>query len=102
MGLFSFFPTENYYGYGAVRLAVSHLEIKSGQDMDEHTGFIELGLSVYYKKMQNVVPLFAKNRTSNQFILQKIALLLVGCASHRYQLAVRQVKSDDEDGTGAV
>lgn len=102
VGLFSSPPAEKDYGQSAICLSPSPLDHGSRQDADEHNEFIEIAVSVRSNSHHNMVELIVVKRSISRCIGRKINLFLDRCASHRYQLAVRQAMLDDEDATGAA
>ncbi|KAG3119549.1 hypothetical protein PI124_g15683 [Phytophthora idaei] len=68
-------------------LAVSPLQDGS-QDADAHIKLFDGVFDVYNKKLDMVAFVIGDNCSSNQSIATKLGVPLVGCASHRVNLAV--------------
>lgn len=76
---------------------MSPFEDKTSQNVNEHITFIEFVLGIYSLTMGNVVALVADNRSTIKSIARKLNRQLIGCACHRYQLAVQNVIAEDGD-----
>ncbi|RLN73028.1 hypothetical protein BBJ28_00019614 [Nothophytophthora sp. Chile5] len=77
---------------GALRLqllALSPLEDGS-QNADAHIKFFDGVLGVYNKTLDMVAFIVGDNCSTNQSIATKLGVPLVGCASHRFNLAVNR------------
>jgi len=70
-------------------LAVSPLEEEEDQSAESHIAFIYDTLELYKKKIVNVVFLVADNCNTNRCISDTLKIPMVGCASHRLNLAVK-------------
>ena len=56
----------------------------------EHTTFIEFTLAVFGKSKDAVSFIVGDNENMNKSIAKKIGVPLIGCYSHRLNLAVRK------------
>ena len=63
----------------------------------DNVKFISCILDVYKKTLENVICLVGDNCNTNKALSNKVQKPLVGCASHRYNLAMKFVFSNDED-----
>ncbi|KAG3110989.1 hypothetical protein PI124_g1262 [Phytophthora idaei] len=70
-------------------LALSPI-VEGSQDAEVHTDMFKRVLELYNKDITMVAFLVADNCSSNQRIATLLELPLVGCASHRYNLAVNR------------
>ncbi|KAG3173717.1 hypothetical protein C6341_g9963 [Phytophthora cactorum] len=70
-------------------LAVSPLDDGS-QDADAHIKLFDCVLDVYNKTLDMVAFIVGDNCSTNQSITTKLDVPLVGCASHRFNLAVNK------------
>ncbi|KAF1790190.1 Ribonuclease H-like domain [Phytophthora cactorum] len=76
-------------------LAVSPLQ-DGPQGADAHTKLFDGVLDVYNKKLDMVAFVIGDNCSTNQSIATKLGVPLVGCASHRFKLAVNRYISEYE------
>jgi hypothetical protein len=76
-------------------LAISPME--DGLTADAHIEYLEAILDVYDKRLSMIKFLVADNCSTNKSIATKLGVPLVGCASHRFNLAVTRVISESED-----
>ncbi|KAG3117837.1 hypothetical protein PI125_g3415 [Phytophthora idaei] len=77
-------------------LAVSPLDERS-QDADAHIALLCNVLAVYNKTIDMILFLVADNCSTNHSIVNKLGIQLVGCASHRFNLAVKKFLTEHED-----
>lgn len=96
VAVFATYPNENASGYLAACLAMSPLEDETTHSAEEHVEFLRFVLSVFGKDVSNVVALIADNCNVNRSISTKMGVPLIGCASHRFQLAVKEILKEDE------
>ncbi|RLN60155.1 hypothetical protein BBJ28_00014322 [Nothophytophthora sp. Chile5] len=76
-------------------LGVSPLD-EGSQDVDAHIRLMSNVLSVYNETMEIVCFLVADNCTTNKSIALKLGVPLVGCASHRFNLAANKFYAEFE------
>eukprot|EP00644_Phytophthora_capsici_P002948 jgi/Phyca11/103032/e_gw1.7.895.1 len=76
-------------------LAVSPLD-DGLQDADVHIKLFDGVLDVYNKTLDMVAFIVGDNCSTNQSIATKLGVPLVGCASHRFNLAVNKYLADYE------
>ncbi|ETO67628.1 hypothetical protein F444_15470 [Phytophthora nicotianae P1976] len=66
------------------------------QDADAHIGFFRNVLAVYNKTVYMIVFMIADNCNIDRRIATKLGVPLVGCASHRFNLAVKKFLTEHE------
>ncbi|OWY98843.1 hypothetical protein PHMEG_00030283, partial [Phytophthora megakarya] len=76
-------------------LGLSPLEDES-QTADTHIKMILVVIGVYNKKGAMVLFLVGNNCVTNRAIATKMVVLLVGCASHRFNLSVKKLLTAHE------
>lgn len=64
---------------------------EDSQDADQHKEYFEFVLDLYGRSFKNVVVLLGDNCSTNQSFARKVNTPLVGCASHRFNLAVHDI-----------
>lgn len=74
---------------------VSPLE-EGRQDVDAHIQRLSNALGVYNKTIETVRFLVADNSSNNKVIAFKLAIPLIECASHRFNLAVKKLYGEYE------
>jgi hypothetical protein len=77
-------------------LGVSPLE-EGQQDADAHIRLMSSVLAVYNKTIDMARFLVADNCATNKSIATNLGIPLVGCASHRFNLAANKLYADSED-----
>lgn len=102
VAVFATFPDKTETGFKEICLALSPMENEETQDANEHITFLHFVLSIFQKTMVNVVALIGDNCSVNQSISAKLGIPLIGCASHRFQLAVQEILKDYEVVIGEV
>lgn len=91
IALFACYPTDSDPGYSTVLLAFSPLCDETQLTAQAHYDFIAWVLdSVYNKSMDNVVAIIGDNCEVNKAMCNLAGLPLIGCASHRFNLAVKK------------
>jgi hypothetical protein len=75
-------------------LALAPLITEEELGAQQHIEFIEATLALYSKTLSNVVVLIADNCNTNRKISNNLAIPLLGCASHRFNLAVNKWIND--------
>ncbi|KAG2879836.1 hypothetical protein PC128_g25471 [Phytophthora cactorum] len=71
--------------------------MEDGQTADAHIEFIESILAVYDKALSMIKFIVADNCTTNRSVETKLDVPLIGCASHRFNLAMIRFLSDSEN-----
>jgi hypothetical protein len=90
VGLFGIYYTI-HKARNLVLLAFSPFEDRTTQNADAHIGFFKDVLDLYSKSVKNVLFLSGDNCNTNRKIASDLDLPLVGCASHRLNLAVNDL-----------
>jgi hypothetical protein len=75
-------------------LALASLITEEELGAQQHIEFLEATLALYSKALSNVVFLIAKNCNTNRKISNYLAIPLLGCASHHFNLEVNKWISD--------
>jgi hypothetical protein len=70
-------------------LAFSHFLDESSQTAAEHIAFFDMVMDQYELEMDNLVALVCDNTEPNKAISRRIAIPMIGCAAHRFNLAVK-------------
>ena len=96
LAVFASFPAPNKRGYEMRLLTMSPMGDESRLDAEEHYQFISFTLSLYNKSWKNVCCLIGDNVSTNKCLSTKAKVPFIGCASHRFNLAVRALLQDDE------
>ncbi len=71
--------------------------MQDGQTTDEHIGFLSRTLALYDKTLAMIRFIVVDNCATNQCVATQLGVPLIGCASHRFNLAVNCVISDYQD-----
>ena len=66
-------------------------------DTQQHIEFLTYVLDIYGKSWKNVVCLVGENCSTNKSLSTKCEIPLIGCCSHRFNLAVVGVLSEEDD-----
>eukprot|EP00644_Phytophthora_capsici_P002764 jgi/Phyca11/124924/e_gw1.55.228.1 len=86
-----------YHGSdGLCERLVGLAPMKDGQSADAHIEFIDAILDVYGKTLAMVKFVVADNCTTNKSVATKLDVPLIGCASHRFNLAMVRFLSNHE------
>lgn len=97
MGMFATFPSDNKDGFKKLLLAFSPFEDETSQNSDQHIQFCNFVLTLYNKTLDNVVALIGDNCSTNKAFARKADRKFVGCYSHRFNLAVKDVLNESKD-----
>ena len=84
-------------GYAKVLLTIAPLGEGVSFTAKDHYDFVTYVLNVYHKTWENVVCLVGDNCNTNKALATIAKRPLVGCASHRFNLAVKDVLKDYHD-----
>lgn len=96
LGVFASFTAHNENGYSTRLLGFSPMGDETTLDADEHVGYLSYVLELFGYSFENVVALIGDNCNTNKSIANKLSLPLIGCASHRFNLAVQDILSEHE------
>ena len=88
VGVFAIYPAANTQGYDSALLAFSPLFSETRFTANDHYQFLEWVLSVYGKTMSDVIAIIGDNAEVNKALSNLCEKPLIGCASHRFNLAV--------------
>lgn len=96
VAIFAAFPSFTSCGYQKFLIAFSPLEEEDRLDADSHYSFMKFALDVYGKSFRNVVCITGDNCANNLRLAKLINedypdCQFLGCASHRFQLAVKDI-----------
>ena len=95
VAVFATFPVENNIGYEAVFLAFSPFEDDSSQDAAHHLDYVKWVLNYFGKSLENVVAIIGDNCATNLLFSSLAETSFVGFASHRFNLAVKDIISEN-------
>ena len=94
LGVFGFISDKSTGQSVCPLLAFSPLIDESSYTADSHIEFLEFVLKVYDKSIQNVKFLVCDNENLNKSISRKLNIPMIGCESHRLNLAVKAALID--------
>ena len=77
-------------GYETYLLGFSPFLNELSEDADTYITFLKYVLGIFDKSFKNVLSLTADNCNTNKSIAKKLGLKFVGCASHRFDLALKE------------
>lgn len=97
VAIYATFPKANDSGFEEVLLGLSPMENEESQDANEHYDFVKFVLSVFGKTMDNVVALIGDNTSTNKAFARCLGPFFVGCHSHRYNLAMKDILEEYEE-----
>lgn len=97
IGIMAIFRSENTNGYSSVLLGLSPLENEETQCANEHYDLLNYVLGIYGKGVANVVALIGDNCATNRSLSRLFSCSFVGCASHRFNLAVKDLLLPHKD-----
>lgn len=92
----------NGKNYSSVLLAVSPLLDETTLTASAHEETISYILSVYDKSWENVVAIIGDNVSTNKALASLVGRFLIGCASHRFNLAVCDIIESNSDTVQAI
>ncbi|CAI9729023.1 XP_014786661.1PREDICTED: uncharacterized protein LOC106880990 [Octopus vulgaris] len=88
IGLFASYSCNYQNDYCTVSLVFSPMVSETSFTASDYVEFIEYVLSVYNKNSENVVAITGDNTGVNKSIANLCRIPLIGCASHKFNLAV--------------
>ena len=94
MGMFATYASKEPNGYSKILLTFSPMGEEESLGAQEHFEFATFVLELYGKTWTNVASLIGDNCPSNKAFANKARKPLVGCASHRFNLAVKDMLED--------
>ena len=93
---FATFPSSAQIGYDKTLLGFSPFEKEDSLSADAHLGFAEFVLGVYNRNLSNVVCFIGDNCTTNICLADKVPGNFIGCASHRFNMALKDIFRDSQ------
>lgn len=102
VAVFARFPAANESGFESVCLTMSPMEDETTQTADEYIESLFHVLAVFDMSFHNVTALIGDRCSSNQSIATMLRNPLIGCSSHCFQVAVREIIYDEDDAVGRV
>ena len=90
VGIFALYPNKEVK-QEAPLLAFLPLYDEISLDSDSHINFIEFTLGVYGKDKKALQFLVSDNENLNKAIARKLSIPMIGCASHRLNLAIKKI-----------
>ncbi|DAZ95783.1 TPA: hypothetical protein N0F65_010285 [Lagenidium giganteum] len=97
VGIFAVFAKSTPSGDSLCQHLLAISPPEDGQTADVHIEYIKTILRVYHKKIAMVQFMVADNCSTNQSIASKLEIPMVGCASHRFNLAVKLYLAEYKD-----
>lgn len=101
LAIFTTFPPEcdclglDKKGYESVPLDLRPMEYDTSIDADEHMRLIDFVLLLFTKSVTNIVALIGHSISTKKSLAIKMDRGFVGCASHRFNLAVLDIIAED-------
>lgn len=97
LAVFASFSSSNQNGYDTRLLTISPIGDECNLNADEHIEFLDFVLKLYGKQWADVVCLVGDNVSTNKSLSNKTGIPLIGCCSHRFNLAVKDVLRSEEE-----
>lgn len=88
------YPSESKNGFTTSLLGFSPLDEELGQSAAHHRSYIEFVLELFDKQLENIVAIIGDNCSCNKALADILGCPLIGCASHRYNLCVKDMIQD--------
>ena len=95
--LFAYPDDKSSTGYRTILAGFSPMGDGDSQNADAHITYIEFVLRLFGKWWDNVVAITGDNCATNVAIANKVGIPFVGCASHRFNLAVQDIITTHDD-----
>lgn len=89
--IFFSYPEENDDGFLSTCVAFSPLENEDDESADAHVELIDYVINLYKKARSNVVAVIDDNFNVKKAVTSQLDCHFVGCDSHRFNLAVKDV-----------
>lgn len=103
VAVFASYPdAEATEGYSTALLAFSPMGEETGFTAQVHKDFLEWVLSVYRKSLENIVCIIGDNCETNKALSNFCGKPFVGCASHRFHLAMMKLMEGSRDALEKV
>lgn len=94
--VFASFPSDSNLGYDVRLLAFSPMGDECHLNAEEHVKFITYILGLYEKTWDDVCCIIGDNCNTNKAVANNASVALIGCASHRFNLAVQDLLAEEE------
>ena len=95
--VFASFPSNSTNGYSMRLLTISPMGDECRLDSTQHYEFLYFVLELYSKSWNNLVALIGDNVTTNNSLSNMAKVPLIGCCSHRFNLAICDVLSNENE-----
>ncbi|MEM9079038.1 MAG: hypothetical protein AAGC43_18510 [Bacteroidota bacterium] len=102
VGVYATFPSNNSLGYEKILLSCSPMENEDFLDSNEHYEYLKFVLDLYGKNIDSVVEIVGDNCSTNRCMSRIIGPIFVGCHSHRFNLALKDIISKHQVTVDAV
>lgn len=96
LSVFASYTSTNSRGFEVRLLSLSPMGDECSLNADEHIDYLTFVLELYNKSWENVSVIVGDNVSVNRSISTKTGIPMIGCASHRFNLAVRDYLSSEE------
>ncbi len=83
-------------GYSSALLGMSTFEIEDSQRTNAHHGYLTFVLETFNRSVSNVAAIIGDNCNFNHSLANKMNVGFMGCSSHRYNLAIKDIMADDD------
>ena len=97
LGVLASWPSDCDGGYDIALLALSPLDDETTLSAMEHEKFIKFVLSLYGKTTENFICVVADNNATNKLLASSMGASFIGCASHRFNLAMKDMIANYEE-----
>ena len=91
VGLFATFPSTATCGYDCVLLGFSPFENEESLSARAHLEYVTYVLGLFNRSLSNVVAFVGDNCSTNTSFASMVSGHYVGCASHRFNLALKDI-----------
>lgn len=96
VGIYASIPDRSQNGYKTILLAFAPLDDETSQDANYHFDYTKWVLEYYQSSFENVTAMTGDNCSTNLSFATKAQAKFVGCASHRFNLAVQDLIEESE------
>ena len=91
LSIFATWGSNEETGYEVALLGLSPLENEETLSAVEHENYITYVLNLFGKSAENVACVIADNNNTNKAVADAMGASFIGCASHRFNLAVQDI-----------
>lgn len=102
LAVFATFPGTSEYGWSRVLLGFSPMGDEESLGATDHLEYCDFVLNVFGKSRRNVVALIGDNCSVNKAFARRFGISFIGCASHRFNLALVEFLEDYSEIVGSV